>query len=107
MTTYKTSLRCKLETSKNSIAARKSACKVKSKIYKIEIRRILTYTADRIGKIADRTLMNRKRSEEIRRRCKIDNIIQCILQRKKNWYEHISRMNDDRIFQRSRGANHQ
>ena len=60
----------------------------KSRIYKAAIRPILTYTAE--------TRPDRKRSEEIRRMCKIDNINDWVLQRKRNWNEH-SRMTDDRI----------
>ena len=92
----------------------------KSRIYKAAIRPILTYTAETrpetsktkqilettemkvVRKIAGRTLFDRKRSEEIRRMCKIDNINDWVLQRKKNWNEHISRMTDDRIVKTSR-----
>ena len=92
----------------------------KSRIYKAAIRPILTYTAETrpetsktkqilettemkvVRKIAGRTLFDRKRSEEIRRMCKIDNINDWVLQRKRNWNEHISRMTDDRIVKTSR-----
>ena len=91
----------------------------KSIIYKAAIRPILTYTAETrpetlktkqilettemkvVRKIAGRTLFDRKRSEEIRRMSKIDNINDC-LQRKRNWNEHIPRMTDDRIVKTSR-----
>ena len=92
----------------------------KSKINKAAIRPILTYTAETrpetsktkqilettemkvMRKIAGKTLFDRKISEEIRRMCKIDSINDWVLQRKRNWNEHISRMTDDRIVFYSR-----
>lgn len=50
-----------------------------------------------VRRMAGKTLLYRERDEDIRRACKIDNISEWILQRKREWNEHISRMTPDRL----------
>ncbi|XP_030767906.1 uncharacterized protein LOC115891558 [Sitophilus oryzae] len=84
---------------------------VKSRIYKA----ILTYTAETrpdraktkrfletgemkiIHKITGKTLLDRERRDNIRQTCKVDSINEWVLSRRREWNEHISRMDEGRI----------
>ena len=93
----------------------------KSRIYKTAIRPIMTYTAETrpetaktkrlletteikvLRGIAGKTLLDRETSENIRRTCEIEEDINCwVLKRKKQWNEHISRMEEKRIVRIAR-----
>ncbi|XP_045466625.1 uncharacterized protein LOC123675320 [Harmonia axyridis] len=93
---------------------------VKSRIYKAVIRPILTYTAETrpetaktkrlmettemrvLRRIAGKTLMNRNTSESIRDACGVDNVNYWVLKRRKEWDEHISRMDEGRVVKIAR-----
>ena len=95
--------------------------KAKSRIYKTAMRPIMTSTAEtrlktaktkRLLKttktkvlrgIAGKILLNRETSENIRRTCGIEEDINCwVLKRKKQFNEHISRMEKKRIVRIAR-----
>ena len=53
--------------------------------------------------IAGKTLLDRETSENIGRTCGIEEYINCwVLKRKKQWNEHISRMEEKRIVRIAR-----
>ncbi|XP_057671965.1 uncharacterized protein LOC130903732 [Diorhabda carinulata] len=92
----------------------------KSRIYKATVRPIMTYTAEIrtetaktkriieiaeikvLRRIAGKTLLDRERSENIRRFCEIDDVNEWVLSRKKDWNEHISRMDNNRVVKTAR-----
>ena len=92
----------------------------KSRIYKAVIRPIMTYTAETrpdtsktkqllettemrvLRRITGKTLFDRERSENVRERCKVENINNWVLNRKVEWNEHINRMDDRRIVRITR-----
>ena len=47
--------------------------------------------------ITKKTLFDRERSENVRKRCKVKNINNWVLNRKVEWNEHINRMDVRRI----------
>lgn len=47
--------------------------------------------------ISGRSLLNRKRSANIGSSCNVEDITECIIRRKQEWNDHISRMAGDRI----------
>ena len=50
--------------------------------------------------IAGKTLLDRETSKNIRRTCRIEEDINCwVLKRKKQWNQHISQMEDERIVE--------
>ncbi|CAG9835898.1 unnamed protein product [Diabrotica balteata] len=93
---------------------------VKSRIYKATIRPIMTYTSETrpdtsktqqlletaemrlLRRITGNTLRDRMRSEEIRRKCNIPEINKWTLNRKKEWNEHINRMEETRLVRIAR-----
>ena len=87
----------------------------KSRIYKAVIRPIMTYTAEtgpntsKIKQLLEttkmrvlRTLFDRERSENVRERCKVENINSWVLNRKVQWNKHLNRMDDRRIVRITR-----
>ena len=53
--------------------------------------------------IAEKTLLDKETSENIRRTCGIEEDINCwVLKRKKQWNQHISRMEEERIVRIAR-----
>lgn len=92
----------------------------KVRIYKAAIRPILTYVAETrpetsktrqimeatemkiVRRIAGRTLLDRERSEDIRRACHIENVNEWVLGRKTEWNDHITRMAEDRLVRVAR-----
>lgn len=92
----------------------------KARIYKSVIRPIMTYTAETrpdtektkrilevgemkiLRKIAGKTLLDRERSDNIRRTCRVDNITDWVLGRKMEWNGHISRMDQQRVVRIAR-----
>lgn len=92
----------------------------KARIYKTTIRPIMTYTSETrpdtsktkqllettemkiLRRISGKTLLDRERSENIRGQCNVDNINEWVLQRKKQWNEHISRMANNRLVRITR-----
>ncbi|XP_057666772.1 uncharacterized protein LOC130900278 [Diorhabda carinulata] len=54
-----------------------------------------------LRRIARKTLLDRERSENIRK-CKIYDVNEWVLSRKKEWNEHISRMDNNRLVKIAR-----
>ncbi|XP_030760558.1 uncharacterized protein LOC115885711 [Sitophilus oryzae] len=94
--------------------------KVKSRIYKAVVRPIMTYTAETrsataktrksletgemkiLRKIAGKTLLDRERSDNIKQTCKVGSINEWVLSRRREWNEHIGRMDEGRIVRSAR-----
>ncbi|XP_057652719.1 uncharacterized protein LOC130891773 [Diorhabda carinulata] len=92
----------------------------KSRTYKTVIRPIMTYAAETrpdtaktkrllktsemkvLRKITGKTLLDRERSDDIRQKCRVENINEWVLSRKREWDEHISRMSEERIVKIAR-----
>ena len=55
-----------------------------------------------LRKIAGKTLLDRERSDNIKRTSKVENINEWILGRKHEWNAHISRMDQERIVRIAR-----
>ncbi|XP_030765794.1 uncharacterized protein LOC115889857 [Sitophilus oryzae] len=55
-----------------------------------------------LRKITSKTLLDRERSNNIRKTCKVDNINEWVLSRSREWNEHISRMDEGRIVRSAR-----
>ena len=87
----------------------------KSRIYKAVIRPIMTYTAETrpdtsktkqlletaemgvLLRITGKTLFDRERSENMKERCKVENINNWVLNRKVEWNDHNNIMDDRKI----------
>ncbi|XP_045480918.1 uncharacterized protein LOC123685306 [Harmonia axyridis] len=87
----------------------------KARIYKAAIRPIMTYTAETrpdttktkrlletcemkvLRKIAGKTLLDRERSDNIRKMCGVEEVNEWILRRKHEWNAHKDRMDHERI----------
>ncbi|XP_056629875.1 uncharacterized protein LOC130440639 [Diorhabda sublineata] len=93
----------------------------KLRISKATVRPIITYTEETrpetertkrmmgtaeikvLHRIAGKTLLDRERSENIRRLCKIDHVNEWVLSRKeREWNEHISCMDNNRLVKITR-----
>uniref|UniRef100_A0AAR5PIR3 Reverse transcriptase domain-containing protein n=1 Tax=Dendroctonus ponderosae TaxID=77166 RepID=A0AAR5PIR3_DENPD len=92
----------------------------KSRIYKIVVRPMMTYTAETrpetmktkrlletaemkiLRRITGKTLLDRARSKDIRTACNVKNINEWVANRKKEWNEHISRMDHHRLVRIAR-----
>lgn len=92
----------------------------KSRIYKAMVRPTMTYTAETrpdttktkqllettemrvLRRMTGKTLLDRERSESIRRTCNVESVNEWTLNRKKEWNEHISRMDDRRMVRIAR-----
>ncbi|XP_056629880.1 uncharacterized protein LOC130440644 [Diorhabda sublineata] len=55
-----------------------------------------------LRKITGKTLLDRERIDDIRQKCRVENINDWILSRKCEWNEHISRMSEERIVRIAR-----
>ena len=55
-----------------------------------------------VRRIAGKTPMGRERSGNIRQTCGIDKINDWLLERKKEWHEHIYHMTEERIVKIAR-----
>lgn len=87
----------------------------KVRIYKTCVRPILTYAAETraetaktkrimrttemktLRSIAGVTLHDRVRSDNIRETCKIQDVVRWVRTRRRNWNDHINRMDDNRL----------
>lgn len=87
----------------------------KARVYKTTIRPIMTYTAETradtartrrllettemkiLRRISGKTLLDRERNENIRQSSGVDNVNDWVLQRKRQWNDHINRMQDSRL----------
>ncbi|XP_048522293.1 uncharacterized protein LOC125504409 [Dendroctonus ponderosae] len=96
------------------------ATDTKSTIYRTVTRPAMTYTAETrpetakskrlvetaemkiICRITGETLLDRERSEDVRTACNVNNINEWVANRKKEWNEHISRMNHHRFVRIAR-----
>ncbi|XP_045473979.1 uncharacterized protein LOC123680232 [Harmonia axyridis] len=94
--------------------------KTKARIYKAVVRPTMTYTAETrpdtartrqllettemrvLRRIAGKTLFDREKSENIRRTCGVENINEWVLGRKREWNDHISRMDEERMVRIAR-----
>lgn len=92
----------------------------KARIYKAAIRPIMTYTAETrpdttktkrlletcemkvLRKIAGKTLLDRERSDNIRKMCGVEEVNEWILRRKHEWNAHIDRMDHERMVRIAR-----
>ena len=92
----------------------------KARIYKATIRAIMTYTAETrpkttktrrilktteikiLRKIAGKTMLDRERNENIRRKCGTKDVNQWLLGRKNEWNQYINRMEDTRVVKIAR-----
>uniref|UniRef100_A0A6P7F5U2 Uncharacterized protein LOC114326842 n=1 Tax=Diabrotica virgifera virgifera TaxID=50390 RepID=A0A6P7F5U2_DIAVI len=95
---------------------------MKRRIYKTVIRPKMTYGAETrsdtertrrlletaemktLRKIDGKTLWDRVRSTDIRRRCKVDNINNWVRNRRIEWNDHISRMTTNRVVRKTIGG---
>lgn len=92
----------------------------KSRIYKAVVRPTMTYTAETrpdtartrqllettemrvLRRIAGKTLLDRERSEDIRKTCIVENVNHWVLGRKREWNAHIGRMDENRMVRIAR-----
>ncbi|XP_030750469.1 uncharacterized protein LOC115878197 [Sitophilus oryzae] len=90
------------------------------RIYKAVDRPIMTYTVETrpdtaktkrfletgeikiFHKTPGRMLLDRERSENIRQTCMVENINEWVLNRKREWNDHINRMDEGRIVSTAR-----
>uniref|UniRef100_A0AAR5Q6A8 Reverse transcriptase domain-containing protein n=1 Tax=Dendroctonus ponderosae TaxID=77166 RepID=A0AAR5Q6A8_DENPD len=77
----------------------------KSRIYKTVVRTVMIYTAETRPEtsITGKTMLDRKRIENIGTACMVKNINEWVANRKKEWNEHISRMDHRRLVRIARG----
>ncbi|XP_060522502.1 uncharacterized protein LOC132699671 [Cylas formicarius] len=70
----------------------------RNKIGYRKTRRLLETTEMKIlRRISGKTLLDRERNENIRQSCGVDNMNEWVLQRKRQWNDHINRMQDGRL----------
>lgn len=92
----------------------------KTRIYKATIRPIMTYAGETrpetsktrrlmetaemkvLRRILGKTLLDQERSETIRRNCQTENVADWVSNRKKEWNNHINRMDNNRIVRIAR-----
>lgn len=92
----------------------------KVRIYKSCVRPIMTYAAETraessktkrlmrttemkiLRSITGKTLRDRIRSEDIRTTCETQDVVRWVRQRRRNWNEHVTRMDNDRIVKIAR-----
>lgn len=55
-----------------------------------------------LRKIMDKTLLDYVRNENIRKECKVDNINNWIIEKKRRWKNHIDRMSENRMVRIAR-----
>ena len=55
-----------------------------------------------LHRITGKRLFDRERSENVRERCKVENINNWVLNRKVKWNDHINRMDNRRIVRITR-----